>query len=213
MSMTSLIEKKLQKFPSDYLTYADLCILLPLTDNARYAQIKRALQEGLLVRLRKGLYRRGQYLEKKKPHPFEMSQNILWPSYVSLESALSFYGLIPEAVYSTTCVTMSRSQKIENEFGLFSYQRLPKNNFFYGVSREVEDESIFLVATPWKAIMDYVFCYKKNWKNIAPLDKSLRIELKALPPLTVEMAKKLSFFYNSSRVQKFIDGVVKYYEH
>ncbi len=211
--MSSLIEKKLQTFPSDYLTYPDLCILLPLTENARYAQIKRALQEGLLVRLRKGLYRRGKYLEKKKPHPFEMSQHILWPSYVSLESALSFHGLIPEAVYSTTCVTISRSQKIENEFGLFSYQRLPKNNFFYGVSREIEDESIFLVATPWKAITDYVFCYKKNWVNINPLDKSLRMDLEALPPMSVEFAKKLSSFYNSSRVQKFINGVVKYYEH
>src|SRR5262245_14228498 len=109
--MSTLLEKKLQNFESDYLSYSDLCSLLPLSDNARYAQIKRALKNGILIRLTKGIYRRAKYLEKEKPHPFEIAHYIFWPSYISLESALSYHGLIPEAVYSTMCVTTKRSWK------------------------------------------------------------------------------------------------------
>jgi predicted transcriptional regulator of viral defense system len=207
--MSSLLEKQLQSFASDYLTYADLCALLPISDNARYAQIKRALKEGYLIRLRKGIYRRGKYLEKNKPHPFEMSQHILWPSYVSLESALSYHELIPEAVYNTTCVTLSRSQLIQNEFGLFSYKPLPKKHFFVGVVREVDNKDIFLIASPWKAITDYVYCYKKDWTTLTPMMESLRIDSNLLPELNSEFAKKLITYYDSKRIQRFLTGIVK----
>lgn len=211
--MSSSLEKYLQNFPSDYLTYEDVCALLPLTADARYGQIKRALKEDLLIRLTKGVYRKGSYLEKEKPHPFTMSQYMVWPSYVSLESALSHHGLIPEAVYNTTCVTVRRPCSIENPFGLFHYHKLPKKNFFLGVRREEDNNDIFLIATPWKAILDYIFCYKKNWVTINPLAESLRIDLEILPVLDVKFAAQLSEFYHHQRINRFLKSIIRHYHH
>ncbi len=207
--MTSQLEKKLRTFKSAYVTYADLCTLLPTSEDARFSQIKRALKEGYLVRLRKGLYRQGQYLNKDKPHSFEMSQYIHWPSYVSLESALSYHELIPEAVYGTTSVTTTRSLQYQNEFGVFSYRTLPKKNFFMGVTRVVEHQNIFMIATPWKAITDYLYCYKKDWTTLAPFNESLRIELSELPQLSSDFANALGAYYNSKRIHTFLKNVTK----
>lgn len=205
--MSNQLETKLQYFQSDYLTYSDLCALLPLGDNARYALIKRALKAGYLIRLRKGVYRRAQYLEKAKPHPFEMASFLCWPSYVSLESALSYHGLIPEAIYSTTCVTTRRAQTIENKFGFFNYLKLPAQNFFMGVLREELNGYIFYVASPWKAISDYIFCYKKDWVDMTPLVESLRMDLSALSSLDEKFADELIKFYHCKRIARFINGV------
>jgi predicted transcriptional regulator of viral defense system len=207
--MSRLLEKQLQLLPSDYVTFGDLKALLKVNDNALYAQVKRALKEGHLTRLKKEIYRRGGYLEKAKPHPFEMAHAIFWPSYISLESALSFHGLIPEAVFNTTCVTTKKTTTVKNKFGVFMYRKVPSIHFFLGVSREVENDVIFFIATPWKAIADYIYCYKKNWVDKTPLEESLRIDLNDLPPLNVEFAKALSTFYHSKRIDRFLEGMMR----
>jgi len=206
--MSIQIEKKLREYPSDYLTYADLCALLPSTDNARYAQVKRALKEGLLLRLTKGVYCRGGYLATKMPHPFELSHYLRWPSYVSLESALSYHGLIPEAVYSTTSVTTMRKTTVTNSFGAFNFKTLPKSNFFMGVSRESNEEGTFFIASPWKAITDYVYCYKKNWNNLEPFIESLRLDDTILIPINPDFAEKLIQYYDCARISKFLKGTL-----
>ncbi len=211
--MSSQLEKQLRTVASDYVSYSDLCALLPLNDNARYAQVKRALKEGYLTRLKKGIYRRGNYLEKTKPHPFEMAHALYWPSYISLESALSYHGLIPEAVLNTTCVTTQKSTTTKNKFGFFTYHKIPAVKFFLGVTREEENESIFFIATPWKAITDYVYCYKKDWIDKTPLVESLRIDLSSLPPLTIEFSKELSTFYHSMRINRFLEGITRDYHY
>ncbi len=202
--MSSLIEKKLREYTSDYLTYDDLCTLLPLTSNARYALIKRALKEGALIHLTKGVYYRGNYLQSKLPHPFELSHYLRWPSYISLESALSFHGLIPEAIYTTTSVTFLRKSTLENSFGIFSFYTLPKAHFFLGVSRESSADGTFFVASPWKAITDYIYCYRKNWNNMEPFFESLRLDSALLPKLTPHFAEQLNQYYQSRRIQQFL---------
>lgn len=209
--MSTHIENILRKLNSDYVTASELSVLLSLPDNARHAQVKRALAQGHLVRLNRGVYRRSGYLEKIKTHSFEMSQYLLWPSYVSLESALSYRGLIPEAVYKTTCVTSKRPNTIENNFGIFEYKKLPNQNFMIGVERIEDGEYVYLVATPWKALCDYVYCYKKDWSSIEPILKSLRIEREDLPKLDASECTNLAAYYNSGRVSKFLKGVLNEY--
>jgi predicted transcriptional regulator of viral defense system len=207
--MSSQLEKKVRDLKSDYVNYSDLCTLLPFSNDARYGQVKRALKEGSLVRLKKAVYRRAKYLEQNKAHPFEMAQYLLWPSYVSLLSALSYHSLIPEGVFTTTCVTPHRKQSIQNTFGLFTYHKIPHKNFFLGVKREAENNAFFYVASPWKAITDYIYCYKKNWDSLSPLMNSLRIDIDLLPPLNKQLAEKLSLFYQSKRIDTFLNSVLQ----
>lgn len=201
--MSSKIEIILREYPSDYVNYTDLFHLLSGTDDSRYAQIKRALKEGYLISLRKGLYYRGLYLQQQKPHPFEMAQRLVWPSYVSLESALSYYNLIPEAIYNHTSVSPKRKTQVANSLGFFSYEKGNAHNFFLGVNREMEANHVFLIADPWKAIADYIYCYKKN-DSLEELSINLRLETSELPTLEPEYANALTTYYASNRVKLFL---------
>lgn len=209
--MSSLLEKTLRSLDSDYVTTAELAALLPINSNARHAQIKRALAQRHLIRLKRGIYRRGGYLERSAPHPFEIAQYLIWPSYVSLESALSYYGLIPEAIYMTTSVTTQRSKSVANEFGNFGYKQIPHDNFFIDVQRIQTEENVYYVANPWKALCDYVYCYNKNWDNLQPAIESLRLSIEDLPRLSIQLSKVLIDFYSSKRITSFLKGVLSEY--
>lgn len=211
MTMSSLLEKTIRELPSDYITAAELATILPVNDNARYAQIKRALAQGYLIRLRRGVYRRAGYLERTKAHPFEVAQHLYWPSYISLESALSFHGLIPEAVYNTTCVTTQRSKSFDNNLGVYDYKRLPEMDFFIDVKRIQEQQSVYFIANPWKALCDFVYCYNMKWEGLSPAVESLRLDLDEMPGLENELGKQLIKYYSNGRVTVFLEGILNEY--
>jgi len=126
-----------------------------------------------------------------------------------METALSYHGLIPEAVYTTTSVTTKRNKVFHTPYGTFNYAKLPADNFFLQVLRKSENNVSYFVATPWKAICDYVYCHKKNWRNLQPLSKSLRIEIEELPPITKLELTELKNYYQSKRMTDFILGIKK----
>ena len=79
------------------------------------------------------------------------------PSYVSLESALSFYGLIPERVFSVSSMTFKTSKKFTNEFGNFEYIKIPTPYYSFGIKRiSIRDGQFSLMAMAEKALMDKV---------------------------------------------------------
>ncbi|MEQ9434245.1 MAG: hypothetical protein RJQ02_00340 [Hyphomonas sp.] len=77
-------------------------------DARRYGLVNRALKDGSLTRIRRGLYTLGEPFQKNTPHPFVVAQALMPESYVSFETALSHYGWIPEAVYTTSSVRPGR---------------------------------------------------------------------------------------------------------
>ena len=205
-----LFENMIKQFPHGYVTHSELAILLNNTKNSRYSKVKRFLAGEKLLHIRRGLY----YLTEKmgystKPHPFELAQFIYGPSYISLESALSYYKLIPETVYTITSVTGKRSKDFKTPLGMFSYLHIPLENLYLQVELIKEQNYTFFIAKPWKAICDYVFCYKKDWKNINPLIDSLRIDRELLPLLSYEEYQLLMEYYHHHRLNLFLKGVFK----
>ncbi|HPW89766.1 MAG TPA: hypothetical protein PKZ31_11740 [Kaistella chaponensis] len=88
-----------------------------------------------------------------------VSNKIYSPSYVSLHSALAFYGIIPEAIVQTTAVSSLKKANFENSFGSFSYQQiLPELMFGNEQKRFLNKHSLFF-ATPEKAILDLLYLY------------------------------------------------------
>ncbi|OGT38622.1 MAG: hypothetical protein A3F11_00765 [Gammaproteobacteria bacterium RIFCSPHIGHO2_12_FULL_37_14] len=203
-----LLESKLRNYPRPYLTDAELAFLLDGTPDSRYGKVKRLLAQGKLLHIRRGLYSLTDVVGcKVKPHPYELAQYVYGPSYISLESALSFHRLIPEGVYTVTNATGKRSKEFHSSLGVFSYLHLPLENLFTGVELVNENGRQFFVAKPWKAICDYVFCYKKDWKGLEPLLENLRIDLDSLPMLRNEEIQLLDEYYQSARVSRFLKGV------
>lgn len=204
------LESILRNAPRPYLTDAELDTMLNGTPDSRYGKVKRLLAQGKLLHIRRGLYCLTDVIGYRgKPHPYELAQYIYGPSYISLESALSFHQLIPERVYTVTSATGKRSKEFHSSLGVFSYLHLPLENLFTGVELVNENGHRFFVAKPWKAICDYVFCYKKDWHSLEPLLESLRIQFDNLPILHNEEIQLLDEYYHSIRVSRFLKGVQK----
>lgn len=209
MSKTNT-ESILRNYPHPYITDIELRTLLKGTPDSYYAKIKRLTEVGKLLHIRRGLYSISEAIgNQQKAHPFEIAQYIYGPSCISLESALSFHQLIPEAVYTVTSVCTKRSKEFNTRLGLFSYIRLPLENFYMEAQIVEIDGYKFFMAKPWRAICDYVFCYKKEWTSFEPLLDSLRISLEDLPSLSNEEANLLSEYYQHKRLNKFLAGITK----
>jgi len=197
-------------WPKSFIRDADLATLLSKTDDARYSIVKRALKSGLLIRVRRGLYLIASKIKQAIPDEFELALLIYGPSIVSRESALSYHGWIPEAVYTLTSVSFGKSKEFNTPLGVFSYIHVPQNVFYNGVERMTdEDENIFLMATPIKALADYVYVHKKDWSGLKPATESLRIEPEEFESVTLGDIELLIDNYTSRRVQKFIKGLKK----
>jgi len=119
-------------------------------------QLSRWVKDGRVIRINKGLYTLAKPYRKVDPEPFTVANALKSPSYVSLQSALSWYGLIPEFVPVTTSVTTARPQVIETPLGRFEYRHV-KTGMFQGYERvRVSSVQDAFVASAEKAILDLV---------------------------------------------------------
>lgn len=123
------------------------------------SQLSRWVASGKLVSLRRGVYAIAQPYRRREPHAFEVANVLVRPSYVSLESALAFHNLIPEAVYVTTSVTTARPSSYETPLGRFLFRHI-SSSLMWGYTEERLDPRSWhaaLVARPEKALLDLVY--------------------------------------------------------
>lgn len=119
-------------------------------------KIKAMGGEGLLLPIKKGLYIAGPIFDAR-PEPFLVANHILGPSYISMESALFYYGMIPERVYSIISMTIKLSKSYDTPIGRFIYTRLPLPYYSFGIRMaNLSKEQTILMATPEKAICDLI---------------------------------------------------------
>jgi hypothetical protein len=164
-----------KKFKTDVLPLSLLSSILDSkSDNAKRSFLKRACQKGDLIRIRKGLYLIGNQRRKEHYNSFVIANYMVEPSYISLESALSFYGLIPEAVYTTTSVTTKKSLEVQTPVGHYSFSYLKTAYFNFGLYQIRDGERKYLIATPLKALMDYIVLKKKEYRTVGELEDDLR---------------------------------------
>ena len=123
----------------------------------KYNKISALEKKGDIIRLKQGLYVPNPELSGKQLSLFMIGNNLYGPSYISLQSALRYYGLIPERVYTICSMTMKRSQMFYNDLARFEYVHINKDVFPIGVKVEtLEDGTAFLIATPEKALCDLI---------------------------------------------------------
>src|SRR4051812_41377652 len=97
-------------------------------------KIYQLAKEGVIQPVKKGLYIAGPALNiDRRPEPFLLANHILGPSYVSVETALSHHGLIPERVYEIASMTTQAPRKFNTSLGLFTYTRLPLPYYAFGI--------------------------------------------------------------------------------
>jgi hypothetical protein len=117
-------------------------------------QLSLWVKKGYLIRLKNGIYAFRREMEQVRGEgvAFLLCQ----PSYLSLESALAWYGFIPEIVYAYTSVTARITRTFENDFGRFIYRHV-KSDLFWGYREMKTEHGPYLLAEPEKALLDYFY--------------------------------------------------------
>jgi predicted transcriptional regulator of viral defense system len=120
-------------------------------------QLTRWTKSGRLIQLRRGLYSIAPPYQKAKPHPFVIANLMQKASYVSAQSALAYYGLIPDTVRATVSVTAGRPERWETPMGIFVFRHM-RPEYLHGYRMVVlSGKEQALVATPEKALLDLVY--------------------------------------------------------
>jgi predicted transcriptional regulator of viral defense system len=141
--------KKIYTSSLKFFTTKDLKDLLEIKNRRTFEEtVKRLESEKVLTKIE-----RGKYIKTNSEYSkFELSQFIYGPSYISLETALSYYGLVEQLPIEITAVSTKKSIEKEFEEQIYSYKKINKE-LFVGYRRE-ED---FLIAFPEKAIFDQLY--------------------------------------------------------
>lgn len=134
----------------------DTGVLQSLYSDYQFPNMHIAMLEkkGVLVRLKRGLYVVSPDISGKELSIGLIANHLYGPSYVSLHWALSWYGLIPERVYTMTSVTTRHTRMFENAMGRFTYRGVSKDYFPIGITGREEEGVHYLMATPEKALCD-----------------------------------------------------------
>jgi len=120
-------------------------------------QLSRWAAAGKIYQLRRGLYTLAPPYQKINPHPFLIANRIQHASYVSLQSALAYYGLIPERVPMTTSVTTGRPLLQKTPLGEYQFRHIQTDWFQAYLKIDLGLGQTAFVATPEKALLDLIY--------------------------------------------------------
>ncbi len=120
--------------------------------------LTRWVKKGYLFRLRQGYFAFSEY-KSTRDYPFYFANKIYRPSYISLHTALEFYGLIPEAVVQITSVSSLKTAVFSNDSGEYSYRNVKENLMFGFEQKNIADNKTILFATAEKALLDLLYLY------------------------------------------------------
>jgi predicted transcriptional regulator of viral defense system len=157
--------------------------------------------------VKKGLYVPGWQRGEEPPvDPLVLSGLIYGPSYVSLESALAYYGLIPERVEAITCITSKREKEFRTPIGRYCYRPVNERVFSCGVRLESAKGGSYFLAEPEKALCDRI-ALVRGLSAVRDVDRvlaeDLRIELDAVREFRLPLVEEIAVRYRRKNVDAF----------
>jgi len=169
-----ILRTKLTDLP--YYTKQNLGLALGKNKDALDYWIKKLIKNQALIPLIKGLYVSSYYLDlikakgKTEDYLEYLAGVVRSPSYLSLEYALSKYGLIPEAVFAITSITTKSTRSYQSALTSFYYRNLKTELFIGFIEKKFEKQTI-KIAMPAKALFDYL--YLKKFSSLAEMKSYL----------------------------------------
>ena len=180
-------------------TSADLLSSLSDYGNPKN-KLNRMVRDQKLYKLKRGLY-----TEDKRTSPYLIANAMFNPSYISFETALSYYGIIPERTYGYTSATFdkNRTQTFQNDFGTFYYRDVPPTVYPLAVRWIQEDGYGYAIATKEKALCDFLYIQPpsfsiKSFKDL--IFNHLRIDSEEILSLNDADIAILAPLYNRKNI-------------
>ena len=189
-------QKKLNEKKIAIFTPLDIRRVFDVSKIAATFFLHRYTKKGRIFRLKRGLY---MLAESYVPDLY-LANKLYEPSYISLEMALSYYGVIPETVYEITSVTTKTTRRFEVKDKIFSYRSL-KREAFVGYLSHQQREYTFLMAEPEKAFVD--LCYLKMVSHEKPLDRFSKKKIK------IAKALRYARLFNNKKLIKIIKTLLQ----
>jgi len=170
------LDKKLAETRLKIFTGRDFQRIAGVSKTAASFLLIRYTKRGYLCRLKRGLYAsRG-----RMPSRWAVANKIYTPSYISLSSALSYYGILPESVYSVTSITTKTTRQFKADEVAYIYRTMKREAFTGYRAAEISGETV-LIAEKEKAVADYlyfVFLKKETMNRRLDLSKAGKRKVK-----------------------------------
>lgn len=181
--------------------------ILKVDQNFHKQRLSEWQKKGYIKKVSKGFYVFSD-LEINESILFIIANEIFEPSYVSLEMALSYYGLIPESVYSITSVTSRKTSKFSFPLGQFSYRQI-KPELMFGYELVNYQKHNFKIAEIEKAILDY-FYVNSRFKTTGEFEE-LRINKDAFrEKIDMKKLKDYLIQFDNKALEKRVNLFIKY---
>ncbi len=165
-------------------------------------QLTRWTKSGRLYQLRRGLYALAPPYQKVKPHPFLIANRMVRASYVSMQSALALYGLIPEIVHSTTSITAGRPAHWSTPLGAFDFRHIQRE-LLCGYRMAGLGSQHALVASPEKALLDLVYLHPGG--ETLPYLHALRLQ--NLGSLNLDELNHLAAVFDLPKLHRAVESI------
>jgi len=172
-------------------------------------QLSRWNRQGLIIQLKKGIYLLNSGDRSTHPSKFFLANQLVFPSYVSLESALAYYHIIPERVYQVTSVTTGKPAQHSSAEGTFSFRHV-KHSLLFGFEA-VRDERGFeiLLASPEKALLDFLYLNLSRFAPTAGEVFSESYRFNARDVLRSARLKEMAARFESAKLQRVVNLFIK----
>ncbi|MDR3243913.1 MAG: hypothetical protein LBT79_04110 [Elusimicrobiota bacterium] len=172
-----------------------------------FNQINNWQKKGLLIQLRRGLYLLNQNDRKITATNYFLSNQIYSPSYISLESALSLYEIIPETPSVITAVSSKKTKLIKNEAGIFSYQHIKQSAYRGFIEQKDINNFNCFIAQPEKAVLDFIYFNLARFKtdDIDIFETSYRFQ--NLDSLNINKLKNYLTFFDNQKLNAVVKNL------
>jgi predicted transcriptional regulator of viral defense system len=168
-------------------------------------QLSRWTKAGRIYQLRRGVYALAPPFQKVDPHPFLVANRLVRGTYVSLQSALAYHALIPEAVPVTTSVGAVRPARWDTPLGTYAYRHVKTDLLFGYRAIDVETNQQAFVATPEKALLDLV--YLQPYGDAPAYLQQLRLQ--NLESLDLDQLRNQAARAQSPKLRRAVDQVIE----
>jgi len=184
-------------------------IFMHITNNAALLRVQLVdwVKRGYVIKLKKGFYTLNENDREAQFSQFFLANNLYLPSYISLESALSYYRMIPEKVMATTSISSKKTQRFVNSYGNFIYHHIAPKLFGDFVTVPDEFGNKFYLATPERALVD--FLYFKGTGEIKEEIFEDSFRLQNTENVNLERLKNIGKKFNSAKLEHLISLLIK----
>ena len=177
----------LESFGIIPIDYSTIVSVLPSYKSPK-DKIAALEKSGQIIRLKKGLFVVSPEIHQLPISKELIANHLYGPSYVSLETALSFYGMIPERVYSTRSIATKRAKEFHTKLGLFDYVSVSKAYYKIGLKQNRANKKYaFLIASPEKALCDLIVT-------------TARLRLQSVKAIQLYLEENLRLDFSSNRL-------------